>query len=234
MKRKHKRKPIARRRFIISWTLAWYLSLFLPSLLAAPALHLDFIDYPPTIILDITTVGLLALLQIVLARRCLHTELRHWLFLALLGFIVGQIGLHFLQANVDYPFPPWVIQRLKEPESIAFLRYALYTITRNFFYWCMPLVFQWLALRRRFRHHGLWLMAAVMSAPLSFILFEHGGILAHAIDLLEHLTGFSLAYSLNLLVLLLDWVTPAIIMGLVLQYIVMKKDAPQREAKSAC
>ena len=234
MKRKHKRKPMARRRFIIGWILAWYLCLFLPLLLEAPALHFDFIDHPPSIITDVTAVGLLALLQIVLARRCLHTELRHWLFLALLGFVVGQIGLHFLQAYVDYPFPPWVIQRLKEPESIAFLRYALYTITRNFFYWCMPLVFQWLALRRRFRHHRLWLLAAVMSAPLSFILFEHGGILAHAVDFLEHLTGFSMANPLDLPVLLLDWVTPAMMMGLVLQYIVMKKDAPQREAKSPC
>lgn len=234
MKRKHKRKPIARRRFIIGWILAWYLCLFLPLLLEAPALHFDFIDYPPSIITDVTAVGLLALLQIVLARRYLHTELRHWLFLALLGFIVGQIGLHFLRTYVDYPFPPWVIPRLKEPESIAFLRYALYTITRNFFDWYMPLVFQWLALRRRFRHHRLWLLAAVMSAPLSFILFEHGGIVSHAIDFLEHLIGFSLAYSLNQLVAFLDWATPAMIMGLVLQYIVMKKDAPQREAKSAC
>ena len=223
MKRKHKRKPMARRRFIIGWTLVWYLSLFLPSLLASPALHLDFIDHPPLIIVDVTTVGLVALLQMILARRCLHTELRHWLFLALLGFIVGQIGLHFLQANVDYPFPPRVIQRLKEPENIAFLRYALYSITRDFLYWCMPLVFQWLALRGRFHHHRLWLLAAVMSAPLSFIVIEHGGILAHAVDLLEHLTGFSLT---NPLVLLLDWATPAMMMGLVLQYIAMKKDAP--------
>lgn len=223
MKRKHKRKPLARRRFIISWTLVWYVSLFLPSLLAAPALHFDFIDYPPLIILDVTTVGLLALLQMILARRYLHTELRHWLFLALLGFIVGQIGLHFLQANVDYPFPPRVIQRLKEPENIAFLRYALYSITRDFLYWCMPLVFQWLALRGRFRHHRLWLLAAVMSAPLHFVVHEHGGILAHVVDLLEHLTGFSLT---NPLVLLLDWATPMIIMGLVLRYIAMKKDAP--------
>ena len=224
MKRKHKWKPLARRRFIIGWTLVSCLSLFLPSILELPALHFDFIDYPPLIIIDGIVLGLLALLQVILVRRCLHTELRHWLFLALLGFVVGQIGLHFLQANVDRPFPPVVIQRLKEPENIAFLRYAFYSITRDFLYWCAPLVFQWLALRRRFRHHGLWLLAAVMSAPLHFIIVEHGGILGHAIDSLEHLTGFSLT---NPLVLLLDWATPMIIMGLVLQYIVMKNiDAP--------
>lgn len=224
MKRKHKRKPLARRRFIIGWVLVWFLSLLLPSILELPALHFDFIDYPPTIIIDGIAVGLLALLQVILVRRCLYTELRHWLFLALLGCVVGQIGLHFLQANVDRPFPPVVIQRLKEPENIAFLRYALYTITWDFLHWYAPLIFQWLALRRRFRHHGLWLLATVMSAPLHFIIVEHGGILGHAIDLLEHLTGFSLT---NPLVLLLDWAIPMIIMGLVLQYIVMKNmDAP--------
>ena len=102
MKRKHKQKPIARRRFIIGWVLVWFLSLPIPSILELPALHFDFIDYPPTIIMSGITVGLLAIFQIVLARRYLHTELRHWLFLALLGFVVGQIGLHFFEM-VDRP-----------------------------------------------------------------------------------------------------------------------------------
>ena len=225
MTRKHKRKPIARRRFIIGWVLVWFLSLFIPAILELPALYFDFIDYPPTIIIDGVAVGLLAFLQIVLARRYLHTELRHWLFLALLGFVVGQIGLHFLQANVDRPFPPWVIQQLNEPESIAFLRYALYSIAWDFLRWHIPLVFQWLALRRRFRHHGLWLLAAVIAPPLGFIIAEHGGILVPAVDLLEHLTGSSLA---NPLVLFLDWATPTIMMGLVLRYLVVKNHSLQQ------
>lgn len=226
MKRKHKRKPMARRRFIIGWTLVWYLSLFLPGSFIALTRDSDFIPSPPMMIIFGVIVGLLAFFQIVLARRYLHTELRHWLFLALLGFIVGQIGLHFLQVNVDLPLPPWVIQSLNEPESAAtFLRYALYRIAWDFLHWYVPLVFQWLALRRRFRHHGLWLMAAVLAAPLHFVVYEHGGILAHAVDLLEHLTGSSLANA-NPLILFLDSATPAIMMGLVLQYIAMKKDAP--------
>ena len=225
MKRKHKRKPMSRRRFIIGWVLVWFLSLPIPSILELPALHFDFIDYPPTIIISGITVGLLAIFQIVLARRYLHTELRRWLFLALLGFVVGQIGLHFFEMVDRPPFPPVMIQRLKEPESIAWLRYALYTIIWDFLHWYAPVIFQWLALRGRFRHHGLWLLAAVMAAPLHFILTEHGGILSHAVDLVECLTGFSLA---NPFVLLLDWATPAIMMGLVLQYLVVKSDSFQQ------
>ena len=226
MKRKHKRKPIARRRFIIKWVLVWYLFLFLPPLLTSPSTHFNFIDYPPSVITSGIAFGVLAIFQIIVVRRCLHTELRHWLSLALLGFVVGQIGLHFLEMNVDRPFPPVVIQRLKEPESAAWFRYALYSSVWGFLHWYTPLAFQWLALWKRFRHHGLWLLAAVMAAPLNFIVIEHGGILGHAVDLLEHLTGFSL---MSLPVVLLDWATPAIMMGLVLQYLVVKNNAFQRQ-----
>ena len=227
MKRKHKRKPIARRRFIIKWVLVWYLSFyFLPPPFNLPTMHFNFVDFPVLVITRGIALGVLAIFQIIVVRRCLHIELRHWLSLALLGFVVGQIGLHFLEMNVVRPFPPAVIQLLKEPESAAWFRYALYSIVWGFLHWYTPLAFQWLALWKRFRHHGLWLLAAVMAAPLHFIVTEHGGILGHAVDLLEHLTGFSL---MNLPVVLLDWATPTIMMGLVLQYLVVKNNAFQRQ-----
>ena len=230
MKQKRMPRP-NRRRFIIGWLLVWLGSLFLPGILSALAVHFDFINVPPPVILDAISIGVLATLQIILVRRYLHTELHHWLLLALLGFIVGQIGLHFFQANVEYVFPPAVIPRLKEPESIAWLRFALYDTAYHFLHWSVPLVFQWLALRKRFRHHGLWLLAVVISAPYAFFASHGaGGIFGHAVDLLEHLTGLSMAQSLGGIALLLDWATPTMIMGFVLQYLVTKNKSSQLSA----
>ncbi len=91
-------------------------------------------------------------------------------------------------------------------------------------------MFQWLALRKRFRHHGLWLLAAVISAPFGFAVLEHGSIFSQVVDLLEHLTGLSLAYPLGMIALFLDWTILIVIMGLVLQYIVVKNKSSQLSA----
>jgi len=229
MQQKRKQNPINRRRFIIGWALVWYLAVFLPWIVidwvsySTPSSFSDFLYSMPVYVLAYFT--LLTILQVILVRHYLHTEIRHWLLLALLGFIVGQIGLHLFEANVEYVFPPAVILRLKEPENIAWLRFALYDIASHFLRWSVPLVFQWLALRKRFRHHGLWLLAALISAPYHFFAFHgSGGIFGQVLDLLEHLTGLSLVQSLGAIALLLDSAVPTVMMGVVLLYIVVKNN----------
>ncbi len=203
---KQKRMPRRNcRRFIIGWVLVWYLALFLLAVIISVSPPFSF----SVSVFVLAYFALLAIFQVILVRRYLHTELSHWVTFALLGVIVGQIGLHFFEANVEY---------------------ALHNIAYDFLNWSVPLVFQWLALRKRFRHHGLWLLAAVISAPFGFAVLEHGSIFSQVVDLLEHLTGLSLAYPLGMIALFLDWTILIVIMGLVLQYIVVKNKSSQLSA----
>ncbi len=99
------------------------------------------------------------------------------------------------------------------------LKYALYVTVTNFFLWSTPLIIQWLALRKRFAGHGLWLIAAVVHAPLTFFITEHGGILIHVLKLFDKFTEISLirdAQPLGNILFVLDWATPTAVMGLAL------------------
>ena len=173
--------------------------------------------------------GIIASLQFLWLRRSWGITLRLWLPLALLGVIVGETVFEIFAANVEYPFPPklYSSSRMPEPEQVMQLKYALYTAFRFFLLWSTPLIFQWLALRKRFAGHGLWLVAAFVSAPLNFVMSEYGGIFVGALRLLGNATGTSLirdAQPLGPIAALLDSATPTLIMGLALYWLLTQSE----------
>jgi len=160
-----------------------------------------------------------------LLRRSWGISLRMWLPLALLGFIAGEFAFQIFDANVIYPFPPKLYsgsRTMPEPQHIMQLKYTLYQTVRWFLLWSTPLIFQWLALRKRFRQHGLWLLAAFVSAPLNFVMSEYGGIFVGALRMIGNATGISLirdAQPLGSIAAWLDTATPTMIMGLALYWL---------------
>ncbi len=168
--------------------------------------------------------GIVAGLQFLWLRRSWGIALRRWLPLALLGVIVGEIVFEIFATNVEYPFPPklYSSSRMPEPEQVMQLKYALFNVFRFFLLWSTPLIFQWLALRKRFAGHGLWLVAAFVSAPIDFVMSEYGGVFLGALRLLGNASGTSLirdAQPLGSIAALLDSATPTLIMGLALYWL---------------
>lgn len=170
--------------------------------------------------------GIFASLQFLWLRQSWRITLWGWLPFALLGVVVGETVFEIFAANVEYPFPPklWSHSpnRMPQPEHIMQLKYTLYNAFRFFLVWSIPLVFQWLTLRKRFRQHGLWLLAAVAHAPLTFVITENGGILVQALKLFDQLTALSLirdAQPLGSIAYLLDTATPTMVMGLALYWL---------------
>ena len=237
------RKPLGQLRrlnsrasFVLLWLLAWLAASVLAALFSAvfqPSSHFaDFLVY----------FTLFAFLQAQLIRRLLCVGLRHWLLLAAIGFIVGELAFQIIDAHVQYPFPPKLYSGssipMPEPEHIMQFKYGFYQIARDFLLWSTPLLLQWLALRGRFRQHGLWLLAAVVHAPLAFAMTEYGGICLGTLRLLGDATGFSLirdAQPLGAIAALMDWTTPTVIMGLVLHCVLTQgeNEAKRKPATSS-
>ena len=169
-------------------------------------------------------------MQILWLRRSWGITLRRWLPLALLGVIAGELAFRIFDANVVYPFPPKLYSgslAMPEPQHIMQLKYTLHQTVRWFLLWSTPLIFQWLALRKRFAGHGLWLVAAVVHAPLTFFITEHGGIMIHALKYFDEFTEISLirdAQPLGSLLYYFDWATPTAVMGLAL-YVILARSA---------
>ena len=96
--------------------------------------------------------------------------------------------------------------------------------------WFAPPLFQWLALRKRFRLHGLWLLATVVAALFSYFLGQHGGIFTQALFSSVDQAGYAPYWDLQLLVgiiMKLDWAIPPAIMGFVLFYLLSESQAKQ-------
>ncbi len=182
-------------------------------------------------------ISTLAMLQFLWLRRSWGITLRLWLPLALLGFIAGEFTFQIFENNVIYPFPPKLYsgsRPMPEPQHIMQLKYTLYHTVRWFLLWSTPLIFQWLALRKRFAGHGLWLVAAVVHAPLSFFISEHGGIAIQALKFFDQFTVISLirdAQPLGSLLYFFDWATATAVMGLAL-YALLARSAKARDLRS--
>ncbi len=229
---KHKQDPNKRPGFI-SFVTGWaaaYLVASVAMMIMNPG---DSQFY--TLYSDLWTLlfaGIIAGLQFLWLRRSWGITLRLWLPLALLGVIVGEAIFELFAANVEHPFPPklWANSpnRMPEPEHIMQLKYTLYNVFRFFLIWSTPLIFQWLTLRKRFAGHGLWLLAAVVHAPLSFFIAEHGGIAIHALKFCDQFTEISLirdAQPLGSLFSFFDMALPTAIMGFALFELFAKSSA---------
>lgn len=173
--------------------------------------------------------GILSISQLFWLRRSWGITLRLWLPLALLGLIVGEFTFQIFENNVIYPFPPKLYSgslAMPEPQHIMQLKYTLYHTVSWFLLRSTPLIIQWLALRKRFAGHGLWLVAAVVHAPLTFFISEHGGITIHALKFFDAFTEVSLirdAQPLGSLLYFFDWATPTALMGLALYALLARR-----------
>ncbi len=216
--------------FIAGWAGAYVLAMF-GSMMLLGILHRA--AELRTLLTDMNSLifmGVLASLQFLWLRRSLGINLRAWIPLAVLGVIAGEFACQLLEAYVAHPFPPKIysgssMMRMPEPEHIMQLKYALYIMVRSFLIWSTPLIFQWAQLRKRFQLHGLWLLAALVHAPLTFVVFENGGVFTHTLKLLDKFTEMSLMRDLQPLgsiLYVIDWATPAAVMGVVFYWIVMQ------------
>ncbi|MDE2748840.1 MAG: hypothetical protein OXI34_07745 [Chloroflexota bacterium] len=208
--------------FVTGWMATHLVALLALIIISIPfntysRLHAIYSDIWPLIF-----AGSLSILQFLWLRRSWGITLRLWLPLALLGVIVGEFAFQIFDANVVYPFPPKLYsgsRAMPEPEHIMQMKYKLYETVRWFLLWSTPLIIQWLALRQRFAGHGLWLVAAVVHAPLTYFIAEHGGITIHALKFFDQFTEVSLirdAQPLGSLLAFFDLVTPTALMGLAL------------------
>lgn len=221
-----------RLKFMVGWVLTWFICVLLASIIMGTGSRVfTFLDYVIwSVIGNGIGFALLAFLQVRLVKRYMEINLEHWMSLAVTGFFVGQIALRMLQTNVDYVFPP-ILPGSDSPElptNIAWLRYILYSSVTTLLAWYSPLLFQWFALRKRFPRHGIWLLAILFCAPLGFLLPNsfYDGFFENAFELL---TGVS-NHPLEWIVIVLDWLTPPTLMGLVLLYIVQGRKAIKRSS----
>ena len=84
------------------------------------------------------------------------------------------------------------------------------------------------SLEETIRLHGLWLLATVVAALLSFYFQVEGGILTQTLFPIVEATGYVPSGDIRLLVSIitkLDWAIPPAIMGFVLYYLVNESQA---------
>ncbi len=221
MKSKHAESaPPRLPRFVAGWGL-----LIFPAMLLSAQLDLligQALGAPQCFV---AFQALLAGMQLLWVRRHFRLRLPRWVVLAAAGALVGALGNQALWATVDYPFPPWLYyggsQRMPEAEWIMQLKYALFQNTRALLLWSLPLLFQWLALRR-FAGHRLWLLAAFVQAPLHYASMEDRGLLLASLRFLRDWAGLDVtggAPLLGGLALFADWALPGVVMGAILCWI---------------
>ena len=214
--------------FIIGWVLAWVAASSLPNIINN---HIWPLGFLPNILLYF---ALLSTFQFFWVRRYLRINLRHWAPLALLGVLVVFFTNPIIATAIRYPVPAG----LWDPTSVLVagidlenqLSFALYHSASWMLLWFAPPLFQWLALRKRFRLHGLWLLATVVAALLSFYFQVEGGILTQTLFPIVEATGYVPSGDIRLLVSIitkLDWAIPPAIMGFVLYYLVNESQAKQ-------
>ena len=157
-----------RASFVLLWVLAW--------LAASQAASLFGSLVAPSGILarHLLYFMLFAFLQLELVRRLLHLRLRGWLQLAALGAVGGQLAFFLLLHGMGAGAADEVYGRMVRtlPYDIVPAAMALWHIASIFLIWYAPAALQWLALRKRFRLHGLWLLATLSMALLSYRLEE--------------------------------------------------------------
>ncbi len=186
--------------FIIAWAFACLVASSLSYFLVFRMLSGTLEAY------NLALFSLLATLQYFVIYRFLHVEIRRWIPLSVAGTVTGLI---FLRA---FPFGS-TIDFI--PNISAAIVYLLI--------WGMPAIFQWTALRKRFRYHALWLLAAVVIGPLGglVILPESPGIFKQALSVFCCHTGSNELF-LQSIAFVADFAIPSIVLGLIFYYVVTK------------
>lgn len=186
--------------FIIIWTIACFLAACVLVLLSdlGPGFEISNSIY----------FAILSTLQFFVIYRFLHVELQNWIPLAVAGAIAGALVSHAFPTDFSRDLSP------QFEYTLSFL-----------FLWGVPPLFQWAALRKRFRYHVLWLLAAVVNGPLgAFFVFGDSGFGGFFIQMLGDtcclrysnvLIGSAIAASLAL---------PTLVQGLILFVVVKQGD----------
>ena len=187
-------------RFILAWFLAWLAAGWLSVLLLSRANSFHLESYL------LAYFALLGALEFVAIRRFLHVALRRWIFLTIAGSVTGIVSYHIIPALFYNNIPFFLIL------PITYL--LLYST---------PLIFQWMALRKRYRYHALYLLAALTIAPLGAYLMDtrNDGVFKNALRSLGLLTDSS-ASVLQTIANTADAAIPAVVLGLVL-FVVVKQ-----------
>ena len=189
-------------KFTVAWIIAWLLASWLSELLLSSDQGYGF---QPRILLYFT---LLSAFQMFAIRWFLRVELLRWIHLAIAGAITGLVVYHLMLDS----------QLLQYPSQLTFIIF-------NLTLWSTPPLFQWLALRRRFQHHALWLLAAIIIAPLSSYLqsFDSPGVFLQGLPLLARFVASLDAVDfLASALLTADAAIPAVVLGLVLYVVILQ------------
>lgn len=175
--------------------------------------------------------ALLPAMQYLWIRRALQVSLRWWVPLAVLGAYVGgcayllyieHFGIGF-SAGSAYGSGIFPLMRITP-------QYAIDQLLSAFLFTSVPLIFGWLVLWRRFRLHGLWLLAAIVVAPLQFAFLGNYSPFKSALRLLDQITSHMILRDYELfnviapIVSRIDEAIPVAITGLVL-YVVMTQSS---------
>jgi len=233
----HKTKRITRRdrrRFVLFWTLGCVLIFTLIFILV----HRISITFTP---LDSHLVAFIergaifmafACLQRSLIRRYLHIDMRHWLRWTCIGFIAGHVCHYSVFTAAAYPFPAWLqLQYGGDPSQFADLLNTAYHSLRLFFLFGFPMLFQGFALPKTFSFRWIWLLTAFIMWPL-ILVTEDGGLFINLVKVTEALLNVERIDFLRV-VLLLDWLTPFAIPGMVLAWLATLADRRRHLAGSS-
>ncbi len=183
--------------FILAWTLGCLLASWVISF---SEIRMGLLGF------NLLYFAILSALQYLVIYRFLHLEIRGWIPLSLAGAIAGSFIIEAIPLDASFD----VI-----PNFIAAVAYLLAFGT--------PPIFVWLALRRRFLYHRLWLMAAIVMGPFGMIALHIegcGGIFVRILDIFGPISRDSL-YLLST-AYVADFALPSIVLGLIL-YVVVKR-----------
>lgn len=183
--------------FIIAWTLACLLASWV---INSSEIRMSLLGF------NLLYFATLSTLQYFVIYRFLHLEIRGWIPLSLAGAIAASFAIEAIPLNITFDLIP---------NSVPAIGYLLA--------FGLPPIFVWVALRRRFLYHKLWLLAAMVMGPFGMIALHiegRGGIFVRILDIfgsisLDSLYLLSIAY-------VVDFALPSIVLGLILYVVVTR------------
>lgn len=212
--------------FVAGWILIWWLLL-----LTAVALeNLISAYYVPLLLGKAVFFAALSTLQLLWVRRHFRVHLRHWVTLSLLGALAGAVAFLFLTGYVLGPRVGAYYSELwgrPAQEAVRFIRleYVEVYVAQGTLLWSLLVMFQWAALRKNYRRHALWLLAALAHNPFAvgtLILFSE---LPQKVEEFREL-GISYSYLPDqpFATILLDIaIIPCLVTGLALHWILSRR-----------
>ena len=233
-KEKAKREPRTRPRAIVfvgGWVLIWWLvwlAFTALDIFMTPFL-LSLNDVIGFFLRKAVFFAALSTLQALWVRRQFRSQLRHWIPLSLLGALAGTAA--FLVVD-SYVLPPYLsmyyieLWSLSVPEAARIMRLKQVAeyLAEGTLLWSLPVAFQWAALRKHYRRHALWLLAALAHNPFATSRIIQFFKLPRAAEVQREL-GISYSYLPEppIASLLLDLTIPCLVTGLALYWILSRK-----------